>query len=158
MPATRQEQKVTGSLLEMFLDYDPETGIFTRKLSTNPWGGAGTIAGALNEEGYTTIGLRGARLRAHRVAWVWMAGEWPEADIDHINGIRTDNRFCNLRQATRSQNLQNMGLKPSNKTGHKGVHFCNQRQKYVVQIKVDKKTTCLGRFQTLQEAVDVRLA
>ncbi len=112
--ATVHELKMTGTMLEMFLDYNPETGIFTRKVTTGPHGMAGEVAGGINDEGYVIIFIRKVKLRGHRLGWAWMTGEWPENDIDHINGDRTDNRFCNLREATRSQNLQNTGLKPSN--------------------------------------------
>ncbi len=158
MPATVQEHKITGSTLEMFFEYRPETGEFIRKLPTNPRSRPGTPVTAKNDEGYTVITLMGARLRAHRVAWAWMTGQWPQEDIDHRNGDRADNRFVNLREANRSQNLQNAGLRSSNKTGYKGVHFCHQRQKFVAQIKINKRNTGLGRFQTLEEAVAVRLA
>jgi hypothetical protein len=155
---TAHELKITGNTLEMFLDYDPETGLFTRKVTTGPHGVIGEVAGGINDEGYVIIFLRRIKLRAHRLGWAWMTGEWPVNDIDHINGDRADNRFKNLREATRSQNLQNAGLRSSNKTGYKGVHFCNERQKYVAQIKINKWPKVLGRFQTLEEAVSARLA
>jgi hypothetical protein len=158
MGATLQEQKVTGTLLDMFLSYNPDTGMFIRKLSTNSKSRAGDYVTVKNDEGYIIVTVMGARLRAHRVAWVWMTGRWPELDIDHINGDRSDNRFLNLRQATRSQNLQNAGLRLSNKTGHKGVHFCHERQKYVAQIKINKWPKVLGRFQTLEAAIEARQA
>jgi len=158
MAATIQEQKVTGTTMAMFLDYNPETGAFYRKLKTGPNSYPGEEITCLNDEGYIIVTMMGARLRAHRLAWVWMTGNWPKEDIDHINGNRADNRFINLRGATRSQNLQNSGMRSYNKTGYKGVHFCNQRQKYVAQIRINKKATCLGRFETLEEASAVRIA
>lgn len=158
MGATAQEVKVTGSMLEMLLSYDPETGIFTRKITTNPNSVAGEEVSFENDDGYIIVTVGGARLRAHRLAWVWMTGRWPDQDIDHENRDRSDNKFLNLREATRSQNLQNARLRDSNKTGHKGVHYCRQRKKFVAQIKVNKKTVCLGRFLLLEEAVAVRVA
>ena len=156
MAATVQEQKVTGTTIAIFLDYDPQTGKFSRKLKTGPHSYPGEEITHLNDEGYVVVTMMGARLRAHRIAWAWMTGKWPENDIDHINGDRTDNRFSNLRQATRSQNLQNSGLRPTNKTGQTGVHFCHQRKKYVAQIRVNKATFPLGRFQTLEAAIAAR--
>lgn len=158
MPATTQEQKITGHLLEMFYSYDPDTGFFTRKLSTNPRSFVGGVASAINADGYVILPLMGVRLRAHRAAWAWVTGQWPMEDIDHINGDRSDNRFANLREATRSQNLQNSGMRASNKTGYKGVHYCHERRKFVAQIVIDGKRVGLGRYQTVEEAAAVRLA
>lgn len=156
--ATEQEKKITASVLELFLDYNPETGVFTRKITTSPEAIAGDVAGTLNDEGYIVIMVAGVRLRAHRLAWAWMTGQWPENDIDHRYGDRADNRFASLREATRSQNLQNSGIRANNKTGYKGVHYCHQRRKFVAQIVIDGKRVPLGRYQTLEEAAAVRLS
>ena len=153
---TPDEMQVTGSMLEMFLNYCPETGVFTWTRTRGPQAIAGQEAGTLNDEGYVVITLNGIRLRAHRIAWAWMTGRWPDDDIDHEHGERANNRFTELREATRSQNLFNAGLRSSNKTGHKGVHFCRRRQKYVAQIRVNKKAVFLGRFDILNDAVAAR--
>lgn len=156
--ATTAELKITGSMLEIFLNYCPATGIFTWARSRGPQAIAGEEAGTLNDNGYVVIMINGIRLRAHRIAWVWMKGYWPDEDIDHEHGERGNNRFHKIREVTRSQNLFNAGLRASNKTGHKGVHFCTARQKFVAQIKINKKNVCLGRFSSLAEAVEVRLS
>lgn len=143
-------------MLEMYLDYDSDSGVLTRRLSTNPRGKAGDPIRVLNDEGYIVCCIGKIKLRAHRVAWCWMTGSWPERDLDHINGDRTDNRFANLREATRSQNLMNTGVKRSNKSGVVGVHFCSERMKWVAQIKIGRRTTCLGRFDQFADAVAAR--
>lgn len=153
---TPNEQEITGIILGMFLDYDPETGFFRYKLRTNPNTVPGEIITTLNEDGYVMISVQGVRMRGHRIAWVWMTGKWPNRDIDHINGQRADNRYLNLREANRSQNLMNGGLRKSNRSGVVGVHFCAERQKWVAQIKVQKRTVGLGRFEQFQDAVHAR--
>lgn len=155
---TPNEHRVTGALLELYLQYDPDTGIFRRNLTTNPNSVAGDIIVKLNDQGYVEVTINDIRLRGHRVAWAWVTGQWPDGDLDHINGQRWDNRFINLRKANRSQNLQNTGIKKTNKSGVTGVHFCEDRQKWVAQISVNKKPTCLGRFDAFEDAVAVRLA
>ena len=153
---TPNEEKITGTNLEMFLSYDPKTGTFRRNLTTGSRVRAGDIAKKLNDQGYVEIVILNTRLRGHRIAWAWMTGEWPKEDIDHINGDRSDNRFSNLRAVNRSQNLQNTGIKKRNKSGVPGVHFCNERMKWVAQIKINKKPTVLGRFYKFEDAVAAR--
>jgi HNH endonuclease len=67
----------------------------------------GKVAGHVNSRGYRVVWCGGRLLRAHRVIWLWMTGEWPEFDVDHQNRVRDDNRWSNLREATRSENMGN---------------------------------------------------
>ena len=90
---------------------------------------------------------------AHRVAWVMTHGEWPKEMIDHINGDRSDNRLCNLRQATRSQNLINSKLSSRNSSGFRGVSWCSAKQKWDARIYSATKLRLLGRFKTKEEAI-----
>lgn len=91
-------------------------------------------------------------LRGHRVAWALQTGAWPKDELDHKNGIRDDNRFDNLREATHAQNNQNKPAQSNNKSGHKGVHRHSQNPKWVSQIRVDGKRRNLGSFDTVEEA------
>jgi hypothetical protein len=140
---------ITQSELHELVNYDPETGVFTwrsdrfagaykQKLNAR----AGDVAGAFNTRGYWVI----RNYTAHRLAWLYMTGKWPEADIDHINGDRADNRWSNLRAATRAENLRNVRLRESNKLGLKGVYWQKDKRKYIARIQVNGKVTCLGRF------------
>jgi hypothetical protein len=136
---------ITAERLRELLHYDPETGVFTWRL---PRRGvrAGYEAGASRSDGYRRIQVDGRVIYAHRLAWPYMTGEWPDAEIDHINGDPSDNRIVNLRPATRSQNSAN-GRKPSDNTsGLKGVSWHARGRKWRAQIVVNGKCRHLGLF------------
>ena len=134
------------------LNYDKETGVFTWKVSPRNRTLPGDIAGRKNTNGYLIVTVDQQTVRLHRVAWALTHGRWPEADIDHINGVRDDNRLDNLREATRGQNCQNTGRRTDNSSGVKGVHLRKDTGKYSASIMVDGKTSYLGSFDTLEEA------
>ena len=140
---------LTHSRLCEYLSYDPDSGVFTRKLTQRRWKAGTVIAGRPDGHGYRVIGIDGQSFRAHRLAWFYTTGQWPPNDIDHINGIRDDNRWCNLRPATRAQNLRNSSAKP-NKTGFKGVHKHGHR--YRAAIRLNYKHIRLGSFETPEAA------
>ena len=127
------------------IKYYPETGEFYR-IKT------GKKAGWMNDGGYVVITLSGIDCRAHRLAHLIMMGKWPENDIDHDNGDRSDNRWCNLRASTRGQNLGNRIILSNNKIGLKGVHVHKQTGKYRAQIRVDGKRIHIGVYDTAEEA------
>src|SRR5690606_34614864 len=101
---------LTQQRLKELLYYDPETGIFTRLVGrSGPRARAGDVAGSDNGKGYIRIYVDGRPYKAHRLAWFYMHGEWPE-EIDHRNGERADNRLSNLRPVTRQQNNLNQSI------------------------------------------------
>jgi hypothetical protein len=140
------------------LHYDPLTGVFTWLKANSRNSKVGNIAGSLNT-GYILISINGIKYRAHRLAWLYMTGEMPKSMIDHINSVKTDNRFCNLREATNQQNLQNL-QKPraDSSTGFMGVGRCNKSKKYVATITDKGKPRYLGLFTTPEEAHQAYLA
>lgn len=140
--------------LQELLEYAPETGVFTWKVSLNSRGRAGSPAGCLNSDGYVCIGIRGKLYVAHRLAFLYMLGNFPEQQADHINGIRTDNRWANLRQLTLKENTQNRRrAPPTNKSsGVLGVTKNAKGLPWRARIKVDGKKVGLGSFATLEEA------
>lgn len=137
-------------ILELF-SYDPETGLFTRKINRGKTR-AGEVAGAISC-GYIGICIDWVVYRAHRLAWFLHTGEDPgERELDHINGVRTDNRIANLRFADRSKQLCNTAIRSDNTTGVKGVYHDKSRGKYAAEIMKNGKRVRLGRFNTLEEA------
>lgn len=119
------------------LHYDPDTGNFKWKNPTNIRIKPGDLAGNPHWKGYLVIGLHQKLYSAHRLAWFYMTGEWPNYEVDHINGIRDDNRWLNLRLATKNQNHYNERLRINNTTGEKGVTFHPQSGKWRARTQKD---------------------
>jgi hemin uptake protein HemP len=143
---------IEHKLLLEVLDYNKETGVFTWKLPVSKKSVPGRKAGSTNKIlGYVVISVCGYKTYGHRLAWYYVYGEMPEGDIDHINGIKDDNRICNLRKATRSQNMYNLHKSnKNNKLGILGVH--HNGSSYLAKITVNGKTKHLGSFATKEEA------
>ena len=149
--------ELTQARLKELLQYDPETGVFTRRIATGYRGRykAGTVAGSLEKDsGYILIGVDGVQYRAHRLAWLYTHGSFPAHGIDHKDTIRSHNWLSNLRPATQSQNGQNLRTpKASNKSGFLGVCLSTPLgDKWKATIKVNGKYKFLGVFQTPEEA------
>jgi hypothetical protein len=136
-----------------FLNYDPETGVFIWKVNTARSGKIGNIAGNVNCRGYRSIWINGLQFYAHRLAWAMSHGEWPTLDVDHINQNKSDNRICNLRNASRSENMFNRGKNKNNTSGVKGVSFCKDTNTWVSRIMVNRKTIHVGRFADKHDAL-----
>ena len=139
-------------LLECVI-YDPDTGSFTCKIHQykskyHP----GDILGSKSSNGYLQIYIDGVPYLAHRLAWLYFYGEIPEHDIDHKDTDRLNNKINNLRKATRSQNLQNQSVKPSNTSGFKGVSFNKQKNKYEARIRVNGQRIRLGFYDSAEDA------
>lgn len=135
---------LTHQRLTEALTYDPLTGLFTRD---------GRLCGSVTKDGYVVISLDRHRHPAHRLAWFHVTGAWPAAQIDHRNGVRADNRWDNLREATSIQNLQNLrAARSDSKAGLMGVDFHHGAQKWRAQIRVDTVKVHLGYFDTPEAA------
>ena len=115
------------------LNYDQDTGLFTWKVKPNSTKNIGDVAGTLNKN-YIEICLNGKKYGAHRLAWLYMYGQFPESCIDHINNNPSDNRLCNLREATHKQNSWNSKLPVTNTTGIKNVSWHKRDKKWRVCI------------------------
>jgi len=139
------------SRCDELLNYDPETGIFTRKVARGK-ARAGSVAGYVHPSGYLHICIDGKYYRAHRLAFLVSHGYLPEF-IDHINGDPSDNRIANLRPATKTQNNQNRCRNANNTSGFKGVHFHKAAGKWNVQISENGRLKYLGLFELLFDAV-----
>ena len=153
---------VSAEYVANAMRYDPETGKLFWKYRSDVNDGwntkyAGTEAfTAITDTGYKVGNINARRYRAHRVAWAIHYGEWPEHEVDHINGNRTDNRIENLRPATASENGCNKGLQSNNVSGYAGVHWDKSKGKWVSYIKKNGKRKHLGRFDDIQEAIAIR--
>lgn len=143
---------LTANRLRELLDYEPETGVLTwRVLRSNIH--KGSIAGFAHRAiGYRVIRIDGQKYLAHRLAWLHVTGRWPEGDIDHSNRDGFDNRFANLREASRSQNAGNQKRRVTNRSGFKGVARIAGREKWQGKICVRGKQIYLGLFDTPEAA------
>lgn len=138
---------ITQNKLKELLSYDPETGVFRWKVRRkgSRKGGVGTTG----PRGYITITIDGVKYYAHRLAWFYETGRWPKLEIDHISGVKADNRIRNLREATRSQNAANI---KSRRNGLKGCCFVAALRKWQVAIRTRTGRLYLGLFDTEQLA------
>lgn len=146
-------QELNQARLKELLHYEPETGHFTWRVSSAV-AAIGSRAGGYHSLGYRTIGVDYKKHLEHVLAWVWMTGERPDADIDHINGDKADNRWCNLREATRTQNNHNQRIRVNNKSGATGVR--RSGNKFQAYLHIDGEFISLGRHDTVEEAAKVR--
>ncbi len=143
-----------------WLEYNKDTGVFLWKKDRKNRFNAGDTAGVVNGVGYVWMSIPMCRrMYAHRIAWFIENNQWPSGDVDHINGDKIDNRLCNLRHATRSQNNQNRYKKSANKsTDMIGVSKRSDYDGYDARISVNGKQKCLGTFKTPIEARKAYLA
>lgn len=142
--------------LTEFLDYNKESGVFVWKVKTRNKN-IGDVAGNTNWRGYTSIWINGNVYYAHRIAWAICNGEWPPKDVDHINENKSDNRICNLRSASRSENMLNRSKNKNNTSGMKGVSFCKCTGKWRAQLIANGKRVNIGRFQSKEQAMNAYL-
>ena len=136
--------------IKEYLSYNAETGIMTWRKSPGRRRNEGAAAGTLEVKGYIRIKLKGYKNYAHRMAWFLYYGNWPEKDLDHINGIRDDNRIENLKEVSNRENSQN---RVSHRNGKLfGCYFHKQNKKWYAQIRINGKIKYIGLFNTEQEA------
>lgn len=152
MPVDRDLYETVRALL----DFDSMTGIFRWKARSEPrFRRSGCVAGRRDKDGYVVIRLAGKNHRAHRLAWLYIYGEWPTDEIDHVNGVVSDNAILNLREASRSQNRANSVTPRNNRSGYKGV-VCvrsgSRGKKWRAQIKIDGRMRYLGWFDDGESA------
>lgn len=146
---------ITAERLRELVSYDPAEGVFTW-LPMKPTRGrkkvTGRVAGSRRPDGYCRLTLDGHGYLVHRLAWLYVHGVWPKADIDHINRNPRDNRIANLRNASRSENMANTVMPRHNTSGLKGASWDSARQMWQARIVRDHRGFYLGHFDTPQEA------
>jgi len=109
-------------------------------------------AGSLKSDGYRRVYIDGSRIYEHRITFAMTNGRWPDLHVDHANGVRDDNRPCNLREATRSQNNANSKISLRNTSGLKGVGFHKQIGRFRADIRIEGSLKYLGLFDSAEEA------
>lgn len=149
--------------------YDPFTGIFVWKYRDRKWFKTDTAYKSWNTkyagktcfntvdlEGYHIGSVLGKKLYAHRVAWALINNQWPDNEIDHENGIRSDNRYLNLFDKTHKGNGLNQGLKITNTSGVNGVQWHKNRKKWHASIRIGGKLKHIGVYKNIDEAAQAR--
>lgn len=145
---------ITAEQLKQYLHYNPDDGSFTWIKRPAYRIKVGSKAQSKDANGYISICLLGKTNQAHRLAWLYMTGEWPSNLIDHINRNPSDNRWCNLREATRAQNNYNIKKSVRNTSGYKGVSFHKNTNKWKATINVKCKPIHLGLFDNKEQAAE----
>ncbi len=150
---------VTAERLRQILDYDPNTGVFTWKVRTSNRIRVGSVAGSSHGGGYLQINVDGQNYLAHRLVWLHFYGSWPKYCMDHINGVRRDNRIANLRDVPISINAQNI-RRPmvTNTTGLLGVSWNSKDRVYCAHISIRNKSIYVGSFDSALDAHAAYLA
>ena len=138
------------------LEYTEDTGFFTWKKSLANRISVGDIAGAIDGNGYRLIGIHGKRYRAHRLAWLYKTKHQPPEQIDHINGVRDDNRIINLRLASQKENMRNSSLRSDNTSGTIGIEWHKQNKRWRARITVSGKSIEIGSFLNKEDAIAAR--
>lgn len=153
--------RITAEHLRSRFHYCPETGVFTRLVNAGKKAScrAGTVAGFITQgTGYAALSIDNRHYLAHRLAWLYMTGSWPTAQVDHRDRDRTNTRWANLRAATNKQNCENSSLRADNTSGIRGVHFWAARGRWVARINHHGKPVFLGYHDTLEAAASARRA
>jgi len=169
MAITENTPELTAEQARALLRYEPDTGrLFWRERardtchSENSWLRWNTLySGAeaftsIDGNGYKHGRVLGSKHKAHRIIWLMQTGRFPEEQIDHINGVRADNRLENLRAVTNAENQKNKSLQRDNSSGSNGVSWSKTRNRWMAYININGRMKNLGRFKTIEEAIQAR--
>jgi hypothetical protein len=148
---------LTQERLKELLHYDSESGVFTW-VNTNPYARnikPGDRAGCLDvSKGYICIKVDGHKYKAHRLAFLYMTGSWPTEHVDHIDHIRSNNAWANLRESSLAENSRNRSMNSNNTSGYQGVSWHSTRKRWTTQIWIGGKQRTIGYFTDLGEAAE----
>lgn len=149
------KEDLLKKLKEIFT-YDQISGNFTHNFSRG-LRKAGDVVGTINKGGYLQFQISGKIYLAHRLAWLYMTGDWPEGMIDHKDLDRKNNSWSNLRDVPRKVNARNGAIRKNNSSGFRGVSWNKQENKWYAYISVDGKLKSLGRFLHKEDAILARM-
>ena len=147
---------LTYEKVKYLFRYNPFTGNLIRRVSRNTNSMKGQIVKCQSSRRYAVVTISGRDYLVHRIIWLYMTGKWPRDQIDHINRIKHDNRWVNLREATGRQQQMNLNINRRNKLGIRGITIV--RNRFCVQLKIKGQRGYLGHFKNLDDAVKVRRA
>ena len=151
---TAKQEALPHEELTRLFDYDPLTGILTNRITRGSTAKAGDQAGYMTPKGYRMVQLNGHAYYVSRLVWFYVHEEWPPEDIDHINGIKHDDRLANLRLATRTHNIHNQNrLSRANKSGHPGVYFRKGETKWRASMGYSGKKYYMGMHAEKDDAI-----
>ena len=167
--------ELTIEIVRELLHYNPNTGdlfwkerplkYFKNEVDARKWNhrnaGKKAFTCTIRNKKYDTLkskqgSIFNKKYYAHRIIWLYYYGRWPKHQIDHINHDATDNRIINLREVSGFENQKNRTLNKNSKTGHTGVSWYENLNKYRARIKINSKTIWLGSYDSLEEAVEAR--
>jgi hypothetical protein len=150
---------LTADHLREIIHYDPETGVFTWRIRPSQRTFAGDVTGvAVRKDGYCSVKIGRQSYKAHRLAWLYMTGEWPEHEVDHRDRNRANNVWRNLRAATKKQNQENRTPRRDSSSGVTGVLWSNRDQAWRATIVIEGRKRHIGTRKVLSEAVALRAA
>ncbi len=148
---------ITQERLKELLHYDPDTGVFLYIKSRHRII-AGTIAGHKGRHGHLHLQIDRKKYQCHRLAFLYMTGHFPKHGTDHINGVKDDNRWVNLRDATYKENNRNAKIRSDNSSGFGGVCWHKRSKKWMASIRDDGKNIYLGSYLSKSDAITARKA
>ncbi len=146
---------LTQSRLKELLHYDPETGDFIWLEYLSSRSNIGHEAGCI-KHGYRYIGINNVQYSAHRLVFLYLYGKFPPYQVDHINGIKDDNKRINLRRVDQSENLKNAAISKNNTSGFVGVCWHKRAKKWRAVIYSCGKNITLGAFDNVEDAIEAR--
>ena len=147
---------LTQERLKEMLSYNSMAGEFIR---IKPLKGNTlyAVVGSTNKDGYISISIDNKRYGAHNLVWLYLYGKFPDLQLDHINGVKDDNRSENLREVSHAENQKNKSLDKRNRFGYPGVREGKKLGTYRAYIGIDKAKLNLGTYKSLEEAIAVRV-
>ena len=149
---------ITQERLKELFHYEKRTGVFTRIKTVSSNARAGDLAGYKGVDGRVILWVDRKMYKAHRLAWLYVYGEFPKGCIDHINHDNSDNRISNLRDVTQKENSKNASMSKNNTSGHTGVYWEKLISKWRAAIFSDGKRIHIGVFRHKKDAVAARKA